>query len=59
MEKTPDMKLRGNEATRIEAAITKYHTALVPLFKEMKRDQAEIEKLRTETRAMLAELKAA
>ena len=59
MQKTIDVKLTASEAERIEAAITKSEEALTRLFKQMKKDQAEIEKLKGQTRAMLAEMKAA
>jgi hypothetical protein len=59
MEKTLDIKLTDGEASRIKAVIAKCDEALVRVFKQMKKDQAEIEKLKTETREILAELKAA
>ena len=59
MQKTLDAKLTATEAARIEAAITKCDEALGRLFKQMKQDQTETEKLKAQTRAMLAELKAA
>ena len=59
MEKILEAKLTGNEASRIEAAIVKCDEALVRVFKEMKKDQSEIEKLKAQTREILADLKAA
>ena len=59
MQKTLEAKLTAGEAARIEAAITKSDDALRRVFKRMRKDQAEIEKLKAQTRAMLAELKAA
>jgi hypothetical protein len=57
MEKTLEEKMNRNEALRIEAAIVKYNKALIWVFAEMKKDQAEIEKLRIETRTILMDLK--
>ncbi len=57
MDKTLDMKLTSSEAARIEAAIVKCDEALHWVFKQMQRDQAQIKKLKTETRAMLADMK--
>ena len=59
MAKTLEAKLTASEAAEIKAAITKCDLALRRVFRQMKRDQAEIEKLKAETRAMLTELKAA
>jgi len=59
MQKSLAVKLTASEAARIEAAISKSDRTLLRLFKRMKKDQAEIEKLKTQTRAMLTELKAA
>ena len=59
MQKILEAKLTANKAARIEATITKCDQALTRLFKQMRKDQAEIEKLKAQTRAMLAELKAA
>jgi hypothetical protein len=58
MQKSLEVKLTAGEAARIEAAISKCDLALIRLFKRMRKDQAEIEKLKTQTRAMLAELQA-
>ncbi len=59
MPKTLEVKLTAGEAERIEATITKCDEALIRLFKRMRKDQAEIEKLKAQTRAILAEMKAA
>jgi hypothetical protein len=59
MEETLEVKLTGGEAARIEAAIAKCDEALLRVFKQMKKDQAEIEKLKAQTRTILAGLKAA
>lgn len=58
MQKTLEAKLTSGEASRIEATISKCEEALRRLFKQMRKDQAEIEKLKAQTRAMLAEMKA-
>ena len=47
------------EAAQIETAIAKCDGAPVRVFQQMKKDPAEIEKLKLETRKILAELKAA
>jgi Tfp pilus assembly protein PilN len=57
MEKTLDLKLTSAEASRIEAAIAKCDGALRQIFRRMKKDQAEIDKLKAQTRARLAEMK--
>ena len=59
MEKTIEVKLTGNEAAQIEAVIDKCHERLVRIFKQMKKDQTEIEKLGARTRARLARMKGA
>ena len=58
MQKTIEVKLTKNEAARLEAAIDKCNAALKQIFKEMKRDQAEIERLGMHTREIIAGLKA-
>jgi hypothetical protein len=45
MQKTLDIKLTGSEASRIAAAIDKCDEALREIFRRMKKDQVEIEKL--------------
>ena len=59
MQKTLDIKLTSDEAEKIGAAIKEFHRTIQKLFKEMDKDQAEIEKLKAETRAMLAAMKPA
>jgi hypothetical protein len=59
MQKTLDIKLTGSEASRIEAAIDKCDEALREIFRRMKKDQAEINRLKVHTRKILAEIKAA
>ncbi len=58
MQKTLDMKLTADEAEKIGAAIKEYDRAILHILKKMDRDQVEIEKLKAETRQMLAEMKA-
>jgi len=57
MQKTLDIKLTGSEVSRIEAAIDKCDKSLREIFRRMKKDQVEIEKLGLQTRKILAELK--
>jgi hypothetical protein len=57
MQETLDIKLTGNEASRIAAAIDKCDESLREIFRRMKKDQAAIEKLGVQTRKILAELK--
>jgi len=57
MEKTLDMKLTGNKAAQIAATIAKCDQGLRWLFRQMRKDQAEIERLKAQTRAILAEIK--
>lgn len=57
MEKTLDLKLSVSEASRLEPAIAKCEEALRRIFRRMKKDQAEIEKLKAQTRARLADMK--
>ena len=56
MQKTLEMKMTADEAAEIKAAIEVCHRGMRRLFKEMEEDQKEIEKLKTETRAILARL---
>ena len=58
MQKTLDIKLTGSEASRIVAAIDKCDASLREIFRRMKNDQAEIDRLKTHTRQILAEIKA-
>ena len=57
MQKTLDIRLKAEEAQRIAAAVEKYDEALRSIFKQMRKDQAQIKKLQAETRVMLAEMK--
>ena len=59
MQKTVDVKLTASEAERIQAEISRCDQALTRVFKRMKKDQTEIEKLKVQTRALLAEMRAA
>jgi hypothetical protein len=59
VQKTLDIKLTGSEASRIATAIDKCDEALRLIFRRMKKDQAEIDRLKTHTRKILAEIKAA
>jgi len=59
MQKTLEIKMTADEAGRMEAAIKQYDKSIRRLFKVMEKDQAEIEKLKAQTRMMLAEMKAA
>lgn len=58
MQKTLDIKLTADEAAEIVSAIDKCDAALVEIFRESKKDQAEIERLKIETRQILGRLKA-
>ena len=58
MRKTIEVKLTKSEAAQMEAAIDKCNHALKRIFKDMKKDQAEIEKLGAHTREIIAGLKA-
>ncbi len=59
MQKTVEIKLSDDEASQIESGIAKCEAALTKVFQQMKKDQAEIEKLKRETRTIIAGLKAA
>ena len=59
MKKSLDIKLTANEASRITTAIAKCDAELRLIFRRMKKDQAEIDRLKASTRKILAELKAA
>ena len=59
MQKTLDIKLTASEASRITTAIAKCDEQLRQIFRRMKKDQAEIDRLKASTRKILAELKAA
>jgi len=58
MQKSSEIKLTGNESSRIAAAIDKCDASLRAIFRRMKKDQAEIDRLKTHTRKILAEIKA-
>lgn len=53
------MDVNPDEAARIEAAIDECIAAMKVANRKMASDQAEIEQLKVETRAMLTQLKAA
>ena len=57
MEKTLELKMTNSEVSQIKAAIAKCDEALRQTFRRMKKDQVEIDKLKAETRAMLAQMK--
>lgn len=57
MQKVIEVKLKASEAAKIDAAITKCDHALGRLFAKMRKDRAQIEKLKVETREILADLK--
>jgi hypothetical protein len=59
MEKAIETRLTAGEAAELEAAIAKSDQVLRRVFRRMRKDQDEIEQLKKQTRAMLAELKAA
>jgi hypothetical protein len=58
MQKTIEAKLSDSEAGQIKAAIEKCNQALREIFRRMEKDQVEIDRLRTHTRKILAEIKA-
>jgi hypothetical protein len=58
MQKTLDIKLTGSEASRIAAAIDKCDASLREIFRRMKKDQTEIERLKAHTQKILADIKA-
>ena len=51
--------ITADEAAKFEAAISQCMVAMQQANEQMASDQAEIERLKAETRAMLARLKAA
>jgi hypothetical protein len=59
MQKALETKLTAGEAAEIESALAKCEQALRRVFSQMRKDQVQIEDLKKETRALLAELKAA
>src|ERR1035438_6042638 len=58
MQKTVESKMSGREAGRIEAAIGKCDQALRDIFRRMEKDQAEINRLKADTKKILADIKA-
>lgn len=59
MDKTTSLDVTPDEAAALEGAIAKLVAKIKRATKQMKSDQAEIDRLKAETRAMLAKLKAA
>jgi hypothetical protein len=59
MEETLTSDVTPEEANNIKAAIEDTCTEIAQAIEQMKADQAEIEQLKAETRAMLKELKVA
>jgi predicted nucleic acid-binding Zn-ribbon protein len=57
--KSLTLEVPKNEAAKIEATLKEFAAQMERGLKRMKNDQVEIEKLKAQTRAMLAELKAA
>ena len=58
MQKTLDIQLTASETGRISSAIAKCDLQLREIFRQMKRDQVEINRLKTQTGKILAEIKA-
>ena len=59
MDKTLTSDVTPEEANNIKAAIEDTCAEIARAIEQMKKDQAEIDQLKVETRAMLSELKAA
>ena len=59
MDKTLTSDVTPEEANSIQAAIEDTCTEIARAIEQMEKDQAEIEQLKAETRAMLRELRAA
>ena len=59
MDKSLTSDVTPEEANNIKAAIDDTCAEIAHAIEQMKKDQAEIEQLKAETRAMLNELKAA
>jgi hypothetical protein len=59
MEETAHTQQELEAAAAYEAAVTQYLTEMQHLNEQMQKDQAEIDRLKAETREMLARLKAA
>lgn len=56
MEKTIEVEVPADEAAQVQAEIQHYFEEIERANERMKKDQAEIERLKGRTRAMLAEL---
>lgn len=56
MEKTIPVEVSADEAAQVQAEIQHYFEEIERANERMKKDQAEIVRLKTRTRAMLAEL---
>lgn len=59
MDKTLDSDVSPDEAADIKAAIEETCAEIARTVEQMRKDQAEIDQLKAETRAMLEKLKAA
>ena len=59
MDKTFDIELTPTETAKLHDAINKYIVEIKRVRVAMKKDQVEIERLKAETRSILAQLKAA
>jgi hypothetical protein len=59
MERTIHLNVSANEAAEIEQTLESMDKGLRRILKDLRQDQAEIEKLKKQTRTILAELKAA
>lgn len=55
--KTVTLEIPAKEAAKMEGFLKSFAGAVDRARRQMKRDQAEIDRLKAETRAMLAELK--
>ncbi len=55
--KTTTLEIPAKEAAKLGNFLKQFVAAVDRAKKEMKRDQAEIDRLKAETRAVLAELK--
>lgn len=55
--KTVTLEIPAKAAARLDAFLKEFIVAADRAQKEMRRDQAEINRLKAETRSMLAELK--
>ena len=57
MAKTRTIEIPAKTATRLDVFLKEFIAAVDQAQKQMRRDQAEINRLKAETRTMLAELK--